>query len=533
MSVLKDAIEKKWLACVVLAFLVAASYANSLFNPFMWDDIVLVPENPLIKEGIKGILTAFNPAGWGGRVDTWAFQGFYRPFHTIHSLLDYSVWGLNPFGYHLSNTVLHFINTVLLYTLARRITGDAVAAFIGASIFAVHPVHTESVTFISARPDLEAMFFLMLSFHIYLSLKGLEGARLYAAKAASLVLFLFALLSKEMALTLPLLLTAYAFIFEEKGGRIKRVAPYYVLLAGYFVFRVFALSAFTSQHKIWAGPVTLAFTAAAAVLDYTRLLVFPWPLKAYYSIVWYKLGVKVLLAFSLMLGAGGLALWLLIKKKKAAAFFLIWTFMAMLPVLNIGGLGEFAIAERYLYIPSIGYSVFLAGVIAYLLKMRGAAAKTALYATVALVIAFSFLTAKRNTVWADDLTFYAEMVKGAPGSPLPHRNLYKAYYRRGQLEPAADSLARAVMLAPGNHELRFELGSLYMKMKRFSAAAESLERAVELKEDYSEAYNSLGIAYAELGAFDAADYAFRKALEARPDSVEARKNLERLELIRQ
>ncbi|MBI1911653.1 MAG: tetratricopeptide repeat protein [Deltaproteobacteria bacterium] len=521
-------LEKNLNIFLILAGLVIISYVNSLWNPFIWDDKVLIPENTGIQEGWKSVVTAFSPRLWGLRADNEAFQSFYRPTHTLLSILDYQIWGLRPFGYHLSNTILHLANTILIFFLAVKITGERLTALLAASIFAVHPVHTESVTFISARPDLLAAFFMLISFLLYASRTKGEGAANYSIRyGVSLIAFGISLFSKEMSVTYPLLLAFYAWLVEDKGGRVKRVVPYFIILAAYILFRVSAMSEFLVNHKMRAGFFTVIQTSMVAVFDYIRLLIIPFPLHAYYDLIWYSgFSFKFLFAVLLLLIAGAGAVFLLILGKKRPAYALIWTFLALAPVLNIGTLGDFSIAERYLYLPSIGYSILAAMAI---LTLRQTSISKAVPAIVtAMLVVFIVLTAYRNHVWGDDYLFYSDMAKGAPNSAIPHANLAHAYLRRGNVQGGIEELEKTLIIAKNNYTLHNELGMVYGKAGKFADAVQHFRTAVDLKPDYIDAYIGLGMSYMQLGNAQYAKTAFEAALEIDPNSEIAAAGLSRI-----
>jgi len=516
--------EKDSNAIAVLAVLVAASYFNSLFNPFIWDDKQMILYNEGIRQGFASVVNAFSPSKWAGRTDDAGFTSFFRPMHTLLSVFDYEIWGLNPFGFHLSNTLVHLFNTVFLFFFALRLTADRYASFAAAAIFAVHPVHTESVSFISARVDLLAAAFMMPAFYLY---AGAGKEVLSLRYAASLVLFWLAMLSKEMAVMLPFLLSIYSWMFENRGGRVKKAVPFFLLLVAYIAYRVLGLESFASGQQLRADAVTLVSSAAAATFDYIRLLVVPYPLKAYYTLTWYGPGsLKALAGFFVLILAVVLFIVLLLSNRKKGAFFLAWTFVALAPVMNIGALGEFFMAERYLYIPSIGFSVMAGLVFANFSK--GASARAAAAVLAAVVLVFGAMTIDRNRLWSNDLDFYTEMVRVAPMSAAPHGNLAHAHYNLGDIDSAIQQMEIASSLVPGNPDLKFELGSYYLKANRPAEAASVLEMAVRGRPGNSDAWNQLGIAYAETGRLEAAGEAFTRAIEIRPDSPAAN-NLKRLQ----
>lgn len=516
--------EKNSSVAGVLALLVVASYLNSLFNPFMWDDKQMILYNEGIRQGWTSVMNAFSPAKWAGRSDDAGFVSFFRPMHTLLSVLDYQVWGLNPFGFHLSNALVHLFNTIFLFFLALRLTGKRIPSLAAASIFAVHPVHTESVSFISARVDLLAAAFMMPSFYLYMN-SGKEA--LSWRYLASLALFWLAMFSKEMAVMLPVLLSVYSWIYEERGGRFKKAVPFFLLLGAYIAYRIFGLETFAGQQQLRADVVTLASTAAAAVFDYMRLLVFPYPLKAYYTITWYGPGsLKALAGFAVLISAAVLFFILYMSRRKTAAYSLAWTFIALAPVMNIGALGEFSIAERYLYIPSIGFSIF-AGLF-FAAIMRGGSRKGAVAALIAVVVVFGAMTVNRNRLWSSDLGFYTEMVRVAPLSAAAHGNLAHAHLNLGELDAAIKEMEEASRLVPGNPDIVYELGTYYYKAGRFVEAAGALERAVRGRPEKHEYWNLLGVSYAETGRLAEATEAFTRAVELDPASPAAN-NLKRVQ----
>lgn len=516
-------LEKNSVVIVALIVLVAASYVNSLFNPFMWDDKQMILHNEGLRQGWTSVVNAFSPAKWAGRSDNAGFISFFRPMHTLLSVFDYEVWGTNPFGFHLSNTFVHLFNTVFLFFLATRLTGERISSFAAAAIFAVHPVHTESVTFISARVDLLAAAFMMPSFYLYMS----AGKTMLSWRYIfSLALFWLALLSKEMAVMLPVLLALYSWIYEERGGRIVKTIPFFALLGAYIAYRVFGLEVFVSQHQMRADVVTLISTAAAATYDYIRLLVFPYPLKAFYTLAWYGPGsFKALTGFGVIIVALLLFLFFFAKGRRTAAYGLAWTFVALAPVMNMGALGEFSIAERYLYIPSIGFSILVG--LCFARFAEGSFARFAAIGLAVAVVVLGTMTVKRNMLWSNDFDFYTEMVRVAPTSPMAHGNLAHAHFNLGDLQSAIKEMEAASSLVPGNPDIKFELGSYYYQAKRPDEAASALEQAVKGRPDNDMAWNLLGVSYAQTGRMDLALNAFTRAVELNPASPAAN-NLRRI-----
>jgi len=287
------------------------------------------------------------------------------------------------------------------------------------------------------------------------------------------------------------------------------------------------LETFAGGQQLRADVVTLSATAAAAVFDYMRLLVFPYPLKAYYALTWHNPGsLKALAGFAVLIVSAVLFFLLYMGNRKKAAFCLAWPFIALAPVLNIGALGEFSIAERYLYIPSIGFSM-LAGLF-FANFMKGGGGKAAAVVLIAVVIALGAMTVNRNSLWSNDLDFYTEMVRVAPMSAAAHGNLAHAHFNLGELDNAIKEMETASALVPGNPDIKFELGTYYVKADRLDEATVALEAAVSGRPANAVAWNLLGISYADTGRMEAAKEAFARAVELNPAS-KAADNLRRLQ----
>lgn len=524
----KDLIHDRRVHAALVALLAAISYLNTLSSPFLWDDVVMIVENEGLKQGWTSAVNAFSPEKWGGRSDNPGFQSFFRPMQSLLSIFDYEVWGLNATGFHLSNAILHVFNTVLLLFFALRLTKSSTAALAAASIFAVHPIHTESVAFIAARCDLLAALFMTASFIFYMRSKGYFRSPWYFA---SLALFVPALLSKEMSVMLPVLISLYAWLFEERGGRALRAVPYFAVLAGYIAFRVFGLDIFVEQHQVRVDLPTLGSSAAAAVFDYVRLLVVPYPLKAFYTLKFHgPLSFGAMAGFAVSAAALVGFVLFVIKGKKALAFALAWLFVSMAPVLNIGALGDFRIAERYMYIPSIGFAVFIGILFAGIPK--GVLSKAATGILVAIIAVFMALTFQRNRLWADDLKFFSEMAAVAPTAPLAHLNLALVYQKKGEEALALSHMEQCRDLAPGNWSIRYRLGYFYYRAGLFTKAAEELEIAAALNPAYENSSILLGITYAEAGRLDEAESLFRRVLKSNPGSKYAAENLRKLEKLK-
>ena len=236
--IVKEWYKKPAVLSIVVIFSSLAIYINSLGGDFIWDDIEQIVENPAIKD-IGNIPSFFTSDLWRLISNPTIGSYYYRPFFLLSLAVDYNLWKLNPFGYHISNLILHAISSFMVYLVGRRLFSNHMAAFIGSMLFAVHPVHVESVAWVSGRTDPMAALFFLLSFYLYMLFKDGKG---FTMLVFSLTTYLFSLLSKEIGITLPLLLLVYELSFkpqaEPKHYRIKslKVIGIYLIISLVYLY---------------------------------------------------------------------------------------------------------------------------------------------------------------------------------------------------------------------------------------------------------------------------------------------------------
>jgi len=219
-SILKRKSLKKYIFLLLL--MVALAYLNALKNGFVWDDLNNIVNNNSLSGPVKLRDVFLNSAGP---------QVFYRPVPYLTIIFDHRLWGNNPFGYHLTNFLFHLFNVILIFHIAARLADSHLIPFICAALFAVHPIHTEAITYISGRSDPICAFFLFTSFLVYLkSLKAIRYRQL-VYYGVSLLLFLLGLLSKEIAIVFPFVIFAYDALYLNNPfrERLKKNMPFFVI----------------------------------------------------------------------------------------------------------------------------------------------------------------------------------------------------------------------------------------------------------------------------------------------------------------
>ena len=429
---------KPLLASVLLLIIAAILvFSNTFENPFIWDDQYLIVDNVYIKS-FKNIPYFFSIDYWKNfGVET---SGQYRPLRSLSFAGDFYLWKLNPAGFHLTNLLLHILNVILIYFLIFKLTASESISFLTALFFAVHPIHTESVTWIKNRQDLLACLFFLSALLFFiksrLSRKVGSGIILYFLALFS---FLLALYSKEMAISLPLILGAYTLLFyspsEYKAGFVK-ILPFLALAGFYLLFKKYILGALISAehaYKIDIYPHILVVIKTIGY--YLYLLIAPFNLCADHAFTIPKsfftpavfLPALLLCVLPLILARGYFRLKSPGFKRDTAHLKLfllgiLWIFLTLLPVSNIIFLARRPIAEQRLYIPSLGFCILLALMVRRFTasEKRSISGRILKYLAVTffifLLLLYSFTAFWRNFDWQSPLYFWSRTLKASPHS---------------------------------------------------------------------------------------------------------------------
>ena len=340
---------------------VAVVFANSLGNKFVYDDKGFVVDNSAIRSlaNIPSFFTSIKSFNSAGNFYV------YRPLAVLSFALDYSLAKLNPLVFHLSSVVWHAAVSLMLYFLLNLILEDERRALFATLLFSLHPVQVESVAWVTQRSNLISLFFFLLAFYMWIKNSSM----------GSLVCFSLALLGKEMAITLPMIIILYDMC---RGSDLRKRAKYYIpfFIADiiYLILRTAVLGRIGGQDA-WAGGSAYAagLTALKAALFYVRLLLLPVNLCAAYhdfspAVSLSEPGMLGSCAFIIAVLSIGV---LLLREKRKESFFILWFFVTLFPVSNIVPLQQVIVAERFLYFPSIGFCVLLSLMVFSLSKKTG------------------------------------------------------------------------------------------------------------------------------------------------------------------
>lgn len=450
---------------VVLATLLG--FARTLAYDFVWDDTLLIQRSQRLQQwtSLPDLLTSHF---WS---EVHEGSHYYRPLVSLSFFLDVQAWGFNPMGFHLTNLLAHLAAALAVLALARRLTGSVLAAAVAAVAFALHPIHTESVTFISGRTDVLATLLFLLALLGYIGWRQGGGP---LAFTGSLGAFFLGLAAKEVAVTLPLILILYDRLLgpKERGAgalarALTRYAAYGGVIALYLAVRMASLGALAeSDPGTWGTLLTRVLTTTKIVATYAWLTLVPFPANPYYVIVpvlwpppidWWMAaaGLAVLVVLTLW------AAW----RVPILGFAALWFWVTLIPSVGVNLLPvpTAIMAERFLYLPSVGYCLLLGmGVRRVIGSSRPVLGDQlrpvpALGLT-ALLLGFVLLTLWRNEPWKDHYSLYSHMVEMSPQSDLPHVNLALVHLPRGEVLEAYAHFKQGVEIAPQNPRALVGLG---------------------------------------------------------------------------
>lgn len=560
-------------AVLLLTAAVAAVYANSLRNEFLFDDLQVI-----VEQQMAGGHGQFAPL-----VSLLKGDPTYRPIRSASYAFDYTLSGLDPWGYHLSNIAYHALSAIIVLLIAQILFTRTVTALFTAILFAVHPIQTEAVTYLSGRRDVLSGLFVLLGFYLFLRYRR-TGRVGYLALV--LLVYPLAFFSKESGIVLPLLCVSYDVIsrIRIKGpgvgfppvreiwaaarSAVREARLFYVpliVLAGGLAFYVLFLVRGTWVRSYYGGSLWFTgLTMARVFLHYIKLLLFPLTLNADYSYNAFPVTMSWADGSAwmavLVLAALGCGLLSILQFRPLVAFGGIWFFLALLPVAQIIPHHDM-MAEHFLYVPSVGIFLMIAGLLDPLVDRPQVA--PALYAAaLTALLLLSLRTVWRNADWKDDLTLWSKTVRVAPQAARARNNLGAAYLRRGELLRAEQELDVAVQIKPdlavahGNlgkialdrgdveraeRELqtalrlqgedvipRLWLGAVLVRQGRMVEAEQQFRAALVRPPYDAYAHNNLGVLFAKSGRSAEAEAAFQAALTRMPGLVEAEQNLARL-----
>ncbi|NTW31758.1 MAG: tetratricopeptide repeat protein [Bacteroidetes bacterium] len=529
----------KWAPIAVLVF-TALLYAKALTNGFAtWDDDCYILQNPYIRDfslnGIKSIFTTF-------------YNANYHPLTTLIYLFEYNYFGLNPFPFHLLSVLLHLLNTWLVFKFVEQLSGKKITSLVVSLLFAIHPMHVESVAWVSEQKDVLYSLFYLLSLLLYLRylklcfsanntiIPDVNKSKRTKYYIGTLLFFTFSLLSKSTAITLPVLLIALDIY---KGRKINAKSliekiPFIILSVFFGILAILSQQSvindfffsFSYIQKVFLFTYTIAFYIVKLIAPFNLSAmhyypdihggIFPWQYYASLPLILF-IALLLIRRISKVFKKSG------IKKEIifGILFFLI-TISVTLQIVNVG----FALtAERYTYIPYIGLfyiaGQWISGILEKHKKIKYSKVRNTVIAVFSVfAIMFTCQTWYRIGVWKDGEILFTDVIKNNP-------DMYHCYWIRGNIkygkadyQGALEDYNSALKYNPKHFCIR-NRGYVRNKLGDFKGAIEDMNFAINSDSTIAETYNIRGMAYYGLGNIKSAILDYSKAILLNPKYAEA------------
>jgi len=523
------------LPVVALALAAFAVYSNALSGEFVYDDKIQIVKNSWLWN-VPSIPTVFLQNAWAFQSAT-TITNYYRPLMQCVYILTYQLSGLHPLGFHLVNVFFHCAVTILVFLTLRRLVPEQRAAsvylsapFLAAILFAAHPIHTEAVTWIGGLPDVAFTFFSLLSFYLYIRSKSCAAA----CYLGSLACFAIAALFKEPALTLPAILFAYDFTCREQRPAllecVKRYVPFLFIGVAYLALRIYALKGFApaKSHPLLSSYLD-AINVFPLFAQYLGKLVLPVDLSAYYvlhpvnSLAEWKALLSMLVTIAFVALAA-----LAFKKNKAALLGMVFIVVPLLPALYIPAVGENTFAERYLYLPSVGFALLVALFLSWAGKQLPDGTKVVAAAVILLAGTYAVATVTRNKVWQNEYSLWTDTIAKSPDSTVALNNLGIFYRHHNMPGKAIEQFQTIIRVNPYDASAHGNLGLLYRDIRSYDQALKEMQTAEALAPDSAAAHYNLGLLYRDLGMKDNARIELTTALSLAPNDQDVQQLLSTL-----
>ncbi len=524
---------------LVYLFLVVATslaywqlYSSDFVN---YDDDYYVYENPHVKGGftIENIKWAFT--------DGTFISNYWIPLTWISHILDFQLYGMNSAGHHLTNLLFHIANTLILLFVFKKMTGHFWQSTIVAAFFALHPLHVESVAWVSERKDVLSTFFWLLTMLVYVYYSERPGLNRYLWVS---LFFVLGLMAKPMLVTLPFVLLLMDFwplgrlqigqAINPNSIEAQRSSAFHLIFEKIPLFALtvaVSIAAYITQRKGGVVPgidfEILKIQTANALVSYASYIgkmIWPSRLAVFYPHpgifpIWQVIGALMLLVF--------LSVWFIRWGRKFPYLPVgwLWYLGTLVPVIGLVKISDFAMADRYSYVPLIGLFVIIAfGIPQLAAQWRYRKIGIAAFSIFLLTILVA-ITWKQVGYWKNSITLFEHARKVTNSPYLPHNNLGVAMFRQGRTEEAIEHYLQALRIKPDYVYAHYNMGNVLAKQGRTEEAIRYYLQALEINPFYEEAYNNLGLVLSKQGQIEEAIKHYLQALRIKPDYVKAHYNL--------
>ncbi len=507
------------MACA-LAFL---AYVPSLGYPFVYDDKPQIIENPAIHAW-HYLPKYFTSHAWAELYPN--VQGnYYRPLFLLWFRLNHALFGLDPKGWHLTSILCHVAATYLVFALVLRLTASRSIAFTAATLFALHPIHIESIAWVSGVTDPLMTVFAIGSFLAFLRFRE---AHRWGWMGASLALFVLGLLEKETAIVLGPLVFVYVWLYAECRSEISRFVFALKQSLGFLALTIFYLPLRALVLRGFSHTVTplslasMALTEPSILWLYVRHLLVPVGFSGLYGLPYVQRAASAaFLVPATLLLASVVVLGLVIRRienARLALFACCWMVLPVLPVLWLRAYAEGDIAhDRYLYFPSVGFALLVSLALAQAAQHWGTNAEAIQMGGLALIaLAYFGGTLSQQRFWSSDLALYQRAFSIAPHDNLVCNDLGAALMDAGDPGDAITLYSEVLAREPGFWLSNYNLGYTYYKIGKLPEAEQYLRRAIAINTTDSDQYLYLGLSIWRQGRAEEAVPYLQRAIQIRP-----------------
>jgi Tfp pilus assembly protein PilF len=526
-------IRLDFLICLLLVIPTLAVYWQVRNHEFIgYDDVTYVTKNPHLQAGLslEGI--------------TWAFTskraGNWHPLTWLSHMLDIQVYGMDPGRHHLTNVLFHIMNTLLLFLVFRRMTGALWRSAFIAALFALHPLHVESVAWVAERKDVLSTFFWMLTMGAYVLYVEHPGINRYLLV---LLFFILGLMAKPMLVTLPfvLLLIDYwplnRFQFgQSSGGGSKKQRPLALRLV-WEKIPLFALAAASSVvtlivqqnggavSSFSAYPLNIRLAnAMVSYVGYIGKMVWPSNLAVLYPHpgslpTWQIGGAFLFLVFTFF------AVIRAVRRQPWFAVGWLWFIGTLIPVIGLVQVGSQAMADRYTYVPLIGIFIIVAWGLPELVsgwRYRKVAISTMAVACLSILMATTWLQIRH---WKNSIILFERALAVTDNNYVIHNNLGVAFFLQRKVDKAIDQFRESMKINPGFVDARINLAIALANKGKMDEAIGYFSEALKINPDCDKAHINLGVALEKLGRTADAIHHYSEALRINSELDEAHNNL--------
>ncbi len=482
------------------------------FDFVNWDDDQYVTENQAIRDisgrQISGIFSNLT-------------IGDYVPLTILSYALEYHFFKLDPSAYHWNNLILHLLNVLLILRLTFVLSGQWWMAVFCGILFGIHPLHVESVCWISERKGLLYTFFFLGSLLSYLAYRERKGS--LGSYAASLLLFAAALLSKGVAVTLPLILLLIDYLRKEPFTQklLWEKLPFFLLSGVFGIIAIYGQGSAgaTQQTAVWNFGERI-FIAGYTFMSYLFKALIPYPISGFYpypanELPFYFYLMPVLAAMLLY------GLYYLRKKQTALVFGLLFFTVTIAPLVQLIPVGDAIMTDRFTYLPYWGLFWVMA------LGGNRGSGKMPLLLTGSIIylLILAFTSSRQVKVWENGNTFWTAVIEKYPDVWVANNNRGNWHLDQGNDELALKDYRNAIKANPGNPDTYNNLGNILFRHDRFEEALKAFEQALAIDPGHQPALRSRAILWADQGQHTRAVEALEKIVQAHPDDVKAYNSL--------